>query len=58
MENYVACYRQHVNYFKATFSYTAPPTCKALAINLGMQINNDSQVPFVVARNRRFFNSC
>ena len=58
MENYVACCRQHVDYFKATFSDTTPPTYEARAINFGIQINNSSQATSVVARNRRFFNDC
>ena len=38
----VACYKQYVDYFKPTFLYTAPPTHKEWAINMGVQIDSDS----------------
>ena len=38
----MACCRQYVDYSKATFPYTAPPTYKAWTINMGIQIDSNS----------------
>ena len=43
--NDVACFKQHVDYFKITFpSYTASPTYEEWTVNMGIQIDSDSYV--------------